>query len=158
MRARVTNMGKPITGHVDLVFPGKYIKAADLRGKDVTVIIHAIEWEQLVMVGGKKDTKPAITMRAASGRVLEKKWIVRKTVMKMIAAATGERQVENWPGKRVTMYPTMCKGEGGAMVECIRVRVRAAATQEEPPEEMTAPVEVKDFVAEVEGDGEGATT
>lgn len=141
---------------MDLVFPGKYIKAADLRGKDVTVIIHAIEWEDLIMVGGKRDTKPAITIRSASGRILERKWIVPKTVLKMIAAATGEKDVSKWAGKAVTIHPTTCKGQRGETVECIRVRPRASTAREEPPEEMTAPVEVKDFVAEVEGDEEGA--
>lgn len=134
-------MGKPITGHVDLVFPSKYLKAADLRGKDVTVEIAAIEWENLVMVGGKRDTKPAITMRTANGRVIEKKWIAPKTVLKQIAAAVGEKDVARWTGKRVTMYPTTCRGTDGGQVECIRVRVKASQSREEPPAEMTAPVE-----------------
>lgn len=148
-------MGKPITGHVDLVFPSKYLKAADLRGKDVTVIIQAIEWESLVMVGGKRDIKPAITMQTATGRVIEKKWITPKTVLKMIAAATGEKHVDKFIGKKVTMYPDKCRGADGKEVECIRVRVKPSQSREEPPPEMMAPVEAKDFVDEVEGGAEG---
>lgn len=149
-------MGKAITGHVDLVFPSKYIKAADLRGRDVTIVIEKVEWEELVMEGNKRDIKPAITMRSVAGRLLEKKWIAGKTVLKQIAAATGEKDVGNWHGKRVTMYPSECRARAGGMTECVRVRVKVSRTQEEPPPEMTAPVEEKPFVDEAEAGDEPA--
>ena len=152
-------MGKAITGHVDLVYPSKYIKAADLRGRDVTVTIAAVEWETLVMQGGKKDTKVAITMARADGKPIEKKWIAPKTVLKMIAAATGEKDVSQWKGRKVTIYPTTCRGQKGEEVECIRVRVRTSQTQDEPPAEMTAPVDVAPvFDDEPASDTTGAVT
>ena len=40
--------------HVDLLFPSKYVKAADLRGKVVIVYIERIApREKLMMAGGK---------------------------------------------------------------------------------------------------------
>lgn len=141
--------GPEITSHIDLVYPTKYVKAADLRGKDVTVVIERVTWEGLVMAGGKRDTKAAIHMRSTGGKPLEKLWVVGKTVLKQIAQATGEKHIANWSGKRVTMYPTTCKGKAGEEMECIRVRVRTSATATEIPEDMAAaPLPVPDFAEE----------
>jgi hypothetical protein len=148
-----TKSGPVITTHVDLVYPTKYVKAADLRGKDVTIVIERVTWEALVMAGGKRDTKAAIHMRSTGGKPLEKLWIAGKTVLKQIAKATGEREIGNWSGKRVTMYPTTCKGGGGEEMECIRVRVRTSATAVEIPEDMAAaPLPSPDFVDEAGAD------
>ena len=59
--------------------------------------------------------------------------------MKQIAATTGEREVEKWPGKQITMYPTTCRGQKGEEVECIRVKVRVNASANEIPDDMAAP-------------------
>jgi len=132
-------MGSPapklITGHLELVYPSNYVKAADLKG-DVTIEIVRVEWEQLIMQGGKKDTKPAITMKSASGKVLGKKLIVGKTVLRQIGVAVGDPVIANWTGKRITIYPTTCKGAEGGIVECIRVRPRTAGGNAEPPADM----------------------
>lgn len=141
-------MGDRISGHLELLYPSNYIKAADLRGKDVTVIIDHLQWEKLVMAGGKRDTKVAVVMRSLGGKLLERKWIVGKTVLRQIGHAVGTPDTSAWANQRVTLYPTTCRGGDGKTVECIRVRVKAARTQEEPPEEMTAPVEAKDFLDE----------
>lgn len=148
-----------ISGHLELLYPSNYIKAADLRGKDVTVIIDHLQWEKLVMAGGKRDTKVAVVMRSVGGKLLERKWIVGKTVLRQIGHAMGTPDTTAWAGRPVTLYPTTCRGQKGETVECIRVRVKASRTQEEPPEEMTAPVEQRDFIDEIEGDGaDGAAT
>lgn len=147
--ANGSNSGPAITGHVDLVYPTKYVKAADLKGRDVTVVIVRVAWENLVMAGGKRDRKAAITMRSVNGKPLEKLWIVGKTVLKQIAKATGEREIGKWSGAKVTMYPTTCRGGGGEEMECIRVRVRTSATANDVPEDMAAaPEPAPDFAEE----------
>ena len=125
-----------ITGHVALIFPSNYVKAADLAGRDITIEIVRVEWEALMMQGGKKDTKPAVVMRTTGGRPMGKKWILNKTCANQIAAVTGEVEAKNWTGKRVTIYPTTCKGAEGGIVECIRVRPRTAGGNAEPPADM----------------------
>lgn len=152
-----STMGPPITGHVDLVFPSQYLKAADLRGREVTIIIAGVNKEHLVMAGGVRDIKPAITMTTVNGRPIEKRWIIPKTVAKQIAATLGEKRVEKWIGHRVSIYPTTCKGQRGEEVDCIRVKVRVSQTQEEPPAEMTAPVEQPAFIDDDEA-SDGAAT
>lgn len=145
-----------ITGHVDLLYPTEYIKAADLRGKDVTVTIDRAEWENLIMAGGKRDRKVVIHMRNKAGVVLPRRWVVGKTVLRQIANATGNTDVGAWSGQRVTMYPTTCKVQGEER-ECIRVRVRVSARAEEPTAEMSAPP-VRDFVDEADDAGPADAT
>lgn len=159
MAQQQSSSGPEITGHFALVYPGKYIKAPDLHGRDVTVIIDAVHKENLVMVGGKRDQKAAITMRSLKGVVLERKWIVGKTVLSQIAETLGTPTIAQWKGQKVTMYPTTCRGQQGKTVECIRVRVRTSSKVEEPPEEMTAPADARAFVDEAEDAGvEGAAS
>jgi hypothetical protein len=143
--------GKELTGHFALVYPGQYIKAADLHDRDVTIIIECVREEHLVMKGGRKDKKACVTMRSLKGVLLERRWVVGKTVLAEIAAATGETKIANWKGKRITLYPTTCRGQEGKMVECIRVRFKASRVAEEPPEDMTAPADEKAFLDEVDG-------
>jgi len=138
MAERRPGTGPAVTGHIDLVHPTAYLKAADLRGREVTIEIVKVTRESLVMQGGKRDVKPAVHMRSTKGKPVEKLWIVGKTVCKQIAKATGEKLVERWAGKRVTMYPTTCRGGGGEEMECIRVKVAVNARAEEIPPEMDA--------------------
>lgn len=143
---------KEITGHLELVYPSKYVKAADLRGKDVTVVIDRVLEENLVMVGGKRDRKAVVVMRSLQGKPIEKRWVVGKTVLRQIGEAVGEKVVKKWSGKSVTMYPTTCRGTQGGMVECIRVRVKTNLRADEIPEDMAAPAEPPpEFVDEAEG-------
>lgn len=147
-----------MTGHVDLLFPTEYIKAADLHGREVTVIVDRVEMEPLVMAGGKRERKPVVHMKSAKGRPLSKRWVIGKTVAKQIAEATGERMVDRWAGKAVTMYPTTCRGKEGKEVECIRVRVRVNPNAQEVTEDMAAePAAHVDFADEAGADEEPAT-
>lgn len=144
--------GKPLSGHFGLMHPTNYVKAWDLNGKDVTVIISGIYEEHLVMQGGKKEVKPALTLRSRAGRALGKKLVLNKTNAKLIAAATGERLVERWVGREITIYPTTCKGAKGEEVECIRVRARINQRADDIPEEMARDPEPEpSFIDEVEG-------
>lgn len=148
--------GPTITGHIDLVYPSAYLKFADLRGKDVTVIIDKVTMEDLIMAGGKRDRKACVHMRARSGKPLEKLWPVGKTVLKEIAATLREKRIEAWGGKAITMYPTTCKGKRkGEIMDCIRVRVRVdeSGNAAEIPDDMAAsPAPPPAFVDEAEGD------
>lgn len=147
---------KAITGHLELLYPSEYVKAADLRGKDVTVKIDHLTWENLVMAGGKRDRKVTVHLRSTRGKLLEKRWVVGKTVLRQIAAALGgEPAVDKWSGGTITMYPTTCRGADGKTVECIRVRVRTNAGATDIPEDMTAkPAPRVDFADEAEAEAE----
>ena len=89
--------------HVDLLWPSKYLKAGDLQGKEVTVIIDEIEpRNDLVMQGNRKDCKPVLWLKAPNGRKIEKAMICNKTNGKRIAAMYGPEASE-WIGKAITL-------------------------------------------------------
>lgn len=89
--------------HFDLLFPSKYLKAGDLRGKEVTVVIDSIDpRHELVGSGGKKDKKPVFFLKTPSGREIEKSMICNKTNGGRIAALYGP-EVSRWVGKAITL-------------------------------------------------------
>lgn len=139
-----------ITGHIDLAYPTKYVKAADLNGKDVTVRIVCLESDVLVMQGGKKERKNVLTMESLQGRRLGKQLVLNKTNARLVASQHGP-VIGNWTGKEITLYPTTTKC-GRDIVECIRVRGRVTQRTDDVPDDMARDPEpvANDFAAEAE--------
>lgn len=103
--------------HVDLLFPSKYLKAADLRGQHVTVIIeHITPRDELQMKGGKKEKKPVVTLKGK-----DKKWVLNKTNAQAIAKVHGPKPSQ-WVGKPVVVFPTKAMF-GGDEVDALRVDI-----------------------------------
>lgn len=105
--------------HYILMFPSKYVRAADLQGRDVTVEIASVAMEELVMAGGKKDKKPVMHF---AGK--DKSLVLNKTNATTIAKTLGN-DTDQWVGKSITLYPTKTAC-GGEQVDCIRVREQGA--------------------------------
>ena len=135
-------MGQPVTGHFKLLFPSKYLSSADLKEKDVTVLVDRVEKDVLKVAGGKSEPKLVLHMRAPSGKALGKMLVLNKTNATTIAGLHGPK-VELWKGRPVTLYPTTCKF-GPATVDCVRVRARAGSAAGEVPEGLTEPVQDDD--------------
>lgn len=94
-----------------------FIGAWDLKERDVTVTITRVAAGSLTSVGGRKSKKPVIYMKGT-----EKGFAVNATNGKSIAAMYGT-YVEEWVGKRITLYKSMTRSpQGDGDVECIRVR------------------------------------
>jgi len=102
--------------HVDLMFPSKYLKAADLTGKDATVTIAGVKVADLQMTNGTKEQKYVITFQGT-----DKMLVLNKTNAKSIAVALNEKRAVKWAGQKITLYPTECMSFG-KIAECIRVR------------------------------------
>ncbi len=117
--------------HVDLMFPSKYLKAADLEGKDVTVTIAAVKKDTLKM---KDQTEKVGYIVSFEGTKTGKMFVLNKTNANVIAAVLGEKRARLWAGKRITLYPTTCMSFG-KRVDCIRVRetVNAGPNLSPPP-------------------------
>ena len=114
-------MHKDLTkfAHVDLLFPSKYLKSADLRGRDVTITIEEIEPRHELVSKQGKELKPIIKM---AGK--DKMWVLNKTNAQSIAKLHG-KEVTDWIGKQITIYPTQIS-VGGELCDCIRVRPTVA--------------------------------
>lgn len=94
-----------------------YIGAWDLNDQDVTVTITEVKGEELTGEGGRKSKKPIVYMRGT-----KKGFAINSTNGKVIAGMYGNF-VQNWGGKRITLYKSMTRNPaGGGEVECIRVR------------------------------------
>lgn len=81
----------------DELYPGRFIKAPDLKGKKVTLTIADIELEDLIGDDGKK-TKCIITLRESP-----KKLVACKTNGICIREMFG-KVLADWVGKRITIF------------------------------------------------------
>src|SRR6266496_3969224 len=96
----------------DDIFQSRYLKASDLQGRDVTVIIDRVDLVRMPQGG---QTKPALYFRGK-----EKALILNKTNFNTIVSVTGIDDTENWPGRQITIYPTETEFQGN-ITDCIRV-------------------------------------
>jgi len=97
--------------NINEAFPGKYIKAADLQGRDASVTIAAVEFEQVS--DGK--SKPVVYFRGK-----DRGLVLNKTNANVIAEIYGP-ETESWISQPITIYPTRTD-YAGKMVDAIRVR------------------------------------
>jgi hypothetical protein len=127
-------MGEIIKGHFELLYPSDYVKAADLGGKDLTVTIDRVEWDDIPQAGKReKSRKPVVILKSADGgKVLGKKLAMGKTIARQIVEVTGEKDAGKWGGKKITLHGTTCRGVEGKQVECVRVRARVANEPSDP--------------------------
>lgn len=99
---------------IGAAFPSKYVKAADLNGREVQCIISHVKIED---VGGEED-KPVLYFKEKSKGV-----VLNRTNATAIAMKYGD-DTDDWNDKPILVYPdtTMFQGK---MVDCIRMRVPA---------------------------------
>lgn len=93
----------------DELYPGRFIKAGEFKGKKPTLTIAAVKIEELVGDKGPQ-IKGVIGFKET-----DKSWALNKTNGICLRDMFG-RHVQEWVGKRVTLYAALWDGE-----ECIRV-------------------------------------
>lgn len=103
-------------------FPGMYLKAADLDGKRVGVVIDKVEMED---IGG--ETKPILHFKGK-----ERGLVLNKTNANSITFIVGSDETDQWVGKRVVLYPSKTDFQGKS-VACIRVDPPQQAAPPPPP-------------------------
>lgn len=108
-------MSVDVTIDGELAFPSRFIGAADLKGKDVTLTVADVSMEDLLLKGGKKTRKVVIGFEKTP-----KLMVCNKTNAVTIADLLGS-EMKGWIGKRITLYPTTTK-MGPKTVSCVRVR------------------------------------
>lgn len=111
------------------MFPSKFLTAADLDGKNVTVTISGVEMEK--MRDGA--VKPCLTTDE-----LDKGFICNKTNAKTIGSLYGD-DTDDWIGQRITLYAAKVLFDG-EMVDSIQVKPtvprdpkKATTTKATPP-------------------------
>jgi hypothetical protein len=96
------------------IFVSKYLKAADLNGKEWPMVI-AGATAQIIGEGAKATTKVLITFQGA-----KKAFVANKTNCNRIAFRHGTK-LSGWTGKEIILYPELVDFQGEA-VEAIRVK------------------------------------
>ena len=104
---------------IGAAFPGQYLKAADLQGKRIRVVIDKVEMED---IGG--ETKPVLHFRGKSRGV-----VLNKTNANAIWGINGSDDTDDWPGTEIVLFPSKTDFQG-KRVDCIRI---------DPPERQPAP-------------------
>lgn len=118
------------------MFDREHIAAHDLDGRDVVVTIDRAVGGEIIGEKGRKDKKPILHFVGKT-----KTMVCNVTNGKTIATLYGPK-VEDWKGKRITLYPSMTRAaDGSGDVECIRIRPKIPSKPLPPPEKM-APLEV----------------
>jgi hypothetical protein len=132
---------------VRAMFDKEYFYAYDLQGRDVTVTIERVTQGKLVGTGGKSSKKPVVYFREWGKDRETGKHVkglgLNITNVRIIAAMYGSFKVEDWIGKRITLYPTTTTF-GSQTVDCIRIRpmipagkaaAKGSSGQAAPPQE-----------------------
>ena len=99
----------------DDVFPSKYLKAADLGGRDIRLVMDYVEKEDLF---GQDDPKPVLSFVDTSKRL-----VLNVTNWNAIEDAYGGES-DDWAEKPIILFPAKTQF-GSKTVDCVRVRVPA---------------------------------
>jgi hypothetical protein len=115
---------------LDDIFPSKYLKAADLNGKECTVTIVGVAVEQFDERSGKKVDKPVLTLKNAT-----KAFVCNKTNANTIAKLYGD-ETDDWVGNDIALYPTLVDFAGD-QYEAIRIKMPPKPKRAEPDKPST---------------------
>lgn len=106
-----------------------YLGAYSLEdGKDLTVTIETVKREMVIGQGGKKEE---CTIAYLKG---QKPFILNRTNMKMIQKIYNTPYIEEWVGKKLTLYVAKIRAFGEDNVECLRIRAQAPLLPELTPD------------------------
>jgi hypothetical protein len=98
------------------VFPSKYLKAADLNGRPLTLTIKSAPLEVLNGADGRQDQKMVLYFSETP-----KKMPLNRVNWDAVVDVTGEVDSDNWAGHKIEVFPTTTQ-MGGKTVDCIRIR------------------------------------
>lgn len=120
-------MADKATTHCDLLHPSKYLRGADLLGRDVTVTIDSVKKEEVTLVGGKKEIRPILR---CAGK--EKGIVLNKTNTRIIKSLYGPYTVD-WVGKSITIFNDPTVKFGTEVTGGLRVRPKVPRTTDSRP-------------------------
>jgi len=111
----------------DDLFPSKYAKVADLKGKPGAVEIESAPIETLKNPKGEEQRKVVLYFKGA-----KKALPLNLTNYDSVAAIAGTDETDDWPGTKIELYPdkTMM---GGKITDCIRIRRPQEGLPASPP-------------------------
>jgi len=109
------------------LFPSKYLKCADLKGKPRVVEIEQAPIETLKNPKGEEQRKVVLYFKGA-----KKALPLNLTNFDAVMDIAGSDETNNWPGARLELYPATTM-MGGKITDCIRIRPPQALPASPPP-------------------------
>ena len=109
---------------INAAFPSQYLKAADLQGREVTVVMSRVVMEK---VG--QDQKPVLYFQGKERGVA-----LNKTNSMTIASAYGTN-TDGWGGHQVVLFPAWVDYQG-KQVQAIRIRPAFSGAAQAPQQPM----------------------
>lgn len=100
----------------DDLYPGRFLRASDLKGRRVQLTIERIDREELVQDDGTKKKKPIIWFAEQRKDIDAQAGIVLCKTNGLLLQAMFGPKLEAWPGKRVFIGPDVWNRD-----PCIRV-------------------------------------
>jgi hypothetical protein len=122
--------GETAMANIDDFYPSKFLRASDLKGKEITVTIDRVEAEEFEQDGVKRP-KPVVHFRNNGLKAL----VLNKTNSTRIATALGNKDTDAWTGKQVRLFPDMEEFKG-QVHEVVRVRRAPAPIGEDLNDEV----------------------
>jgi hypothetical protein len=102
--------------HVDLLFPGNYLKPGELRGRVVNVTIEDLDpRREMQTVQGKKFA-PVLLFRGA-----KKPMVLNNTNADLLAELLGTPHPMEWIGKHISLRAAQAQTKTGKKYETLRV-------------------------------------
>src|SRR5262249_34314040 len=112
----------------DDLFPSKYLKCADLKGRPRVVEIEHAPIETLKNPKGEEQQKVVLYFKSA-----KKALPLNLTNFDAVAAIAGSDETNEWLGTKIELYPATTM-MGGKITDCIRIRPpREGLTASPPP-------------------------
>jgi hypothetical protein len=102
---------------IENLYPNKYLKPADLDGKEVTFTIASVTVEE---IGNPKERRAVLSFVGQMKRL-----VANKTNLTAISKLYGMK-FAGMVGKSIVLYPTMTSF-GGDLVPCIRIKAPPTA-------------------------------
>lgn len=104
---------------INEMFPGRFLRGADLRGPARVVIRRVVE-ERMYSPSVRQEVDKWVVYFEGAKRGL----VLNVTNAERIAEIVGSRDSEDWIGKAIVLYPEMVS-VGGKRVPAVRVRAPA---------------------------------
>ena len=101
--------------HVDTMFPGRFLKAGDLAGRDFILCIASLSFDEFDRDDGGKEQRPVLWFTKT-----DKGFVLNKTNANMIASLHGS-ETDTWVGKLITLGTENVSFRGN-IAPAIRVR------------------------------------
>jgi hypothetical protein len=108
----------------DQLYPGKYIKAGEFKGKDVTLTVTSVEREMLSNGAGGEEGAAIVSFKET-----EKQFVMNKTNGVCFRALWGDDSGE-WAGHKITLHAV--KDESGLSESGLCIRVKGSPEIDKP--------------------------